>query len=185
MKILNVGSGSENVSFYGANGTLINPDEHEIIRLDINPDTNPDICLDAKDMLTLPPNEYDIVFSSHCLEHFYKHDVPVVLAGFKHVLKDNGYAYIMVPDLTAVIKGLTDYRNLDLDDVWYRTGQGIPITFHDVLYGWNVQVSQGNLYYAHKCGFTPQSINTVLYSAGFKLVQTSLDGTNITVCAFK
>ena len=177
MRVLNVGGGSHYLPdrYAGWNQTL----------LDIDPKAEPEICLDALEILTLPGNEYDSVYCSHTLEHFYKHDVPKVLNGFYHVLKEDGVADIIVPSLPSLVQNMASGNNLDIDDVWYRTSVGLPITFHDVLYGWGEQMDKGNLYFAHKCGFSKLSLAKVLRNAGFLKVNTQEIGSNIFAVACK
>ena len=176
MKVLNVGGGSRTlpVQYDGWEQTL----------LDADPDTKPDLCLDAKEIGTLSESQYDAVYCSHCLEHFYKHEVPVVLSGFLHVLKPGGFAEISVPDIRKLMTDLMS-RNYDIDDVFYRAEHDMPVTFHDVLYGWGVQVSKGNLFYAHKTGFTALSLATAMERAGFVTIYQSLHDANIYMKAFK
>ena len=140
--------------------------------LDIDPSIKPDICIDAKQLKTLEAGQYDAVYCSHNLEHFYRHEVRTVLDGFKHVLKDGGRVEIHVPNILNVVRSMTQ-GNLDIDDVWYRITDGSPVTFHDVMYGWTSAMSSGNLYYAHKCGFTPSSIGKELWQAGFTDIRVS------------
>jgi predicted SAM-dependent methyltransferase len=150
--------------------------------LDIDPAVNPEVLCDAKEMRKLKSGKYDAIFCSHNLEHFYKHEVPIVLDGFTHVLKPAGYAQIIVPDLMhmfeCIVKG-----NQDIDDVWYTASA--PVRFHDVLYGWDAMMKQGNQYYAHKCGFSEKSLTKAL-NKHFKHVYTATDGIgNIFAYAFK
>jgi predicted SAM-dependent methyltransferase len=152
--------------------------------LDIDPAVNPDVCCDALKMDTLAPESYDAVFCSHNLEHFYAHEVPVVLAGLLHVLKPDCDAQIIVPNLTGLFDAMRQH-NLDLGDVWYRTGSGNAITFHDVLYGWGPVMAEGNLYYAHKCGFTPAILGKVLQEAGFENIRLWTDAYNLYARATK
>lgn len=150
--------------------------------LDIDPAVRPDIVCDAKKMRTLPAARYDAVYCSHTLEHFYKHEVPQVLAGFLHVLKPSGFANIAVPDMRSLFKAVA---NRDIDETWYRTPGG-PISFHDVIYGWGAQVRQGNVYYCHKTGFTEKSLAKALRASGFASVMTAVDeGANLHAFAFK
>lgn len=149
--------------------------------LDIDPAVKPDIVCDAKMMRSLPAGKYDAVYCSHTLEHFYKHEVPLVLGGFQHVLKASGFAYIAVPDMAALFEAAVQG---DIDDVWYRCAAG-PISFHDVIYGWGLQVQRGNLYYCHKTGFTERSLSKTLRTAGFMTVLTACDGSNLHAFAFK
>lgn len=146
--------------------------------LDIDAGVKPDIVCDARDMATLEGGQYDGIFTSHFLEHVYKHEVPQVLGGFRHVLKDDGFAYIVVPDINAWVKAYTE-----LDDVWYESASG-PITFHDVLYGWHPAMSEGNLFFAHKCGFTERSLGNVL-RALFPQVRLQRVGGDLHAIAYK
>lgn len=176
MRLLNVGGGASRA---------LPPDfegwEQDV--LDIDESVKPDILGDARAIAeSLPPQIYDAVYCSHNLEHYYRHEVPQVLAGFRHVLKRDGFARISVPNLQNLISEIQS-RNLDLDDVWYRVGGALPVTFHDVLYGWSIAMSKGNLYYAHKCGFTPLSLEKTLTAAGFASVQVIDQGANILATA--
>lgn len=170
MRVLNVGGGGNRTLPRHFAGW-----EHHV--LDIDPGVGAEIVCDAKDMRKLKAAQYDAIFCSHNLEHFYRHEVPTVLAGFRHVLKADGFVQIAVPDLLAVMRNMADP-----DDVWYRASG--PITFHDVLYGWDRAMSGGNLFYAHKCGFSEKSLTRVLRAAGFAKVMTAVDGYNIHAYAF-
>lgn len=153
-------------------------DGYECHVLDIDPDVNPDVLCDALEMDTLEAESYDGVFCSHNLEHFYAHEVPDVLGGFLHVLKPGGMAHIIVPNLSGVLDALRQ-NNLDVGDVWYRTSTGNPITFHDVLYGWGPVMREGNLFYAHKCGFTATILGRALNDSGFDDIQLWVDTYNL------
>jgi hypothetical protein len=151
--------------------------------LDIDPEVKPDVCCDAKEMRKLKSAKYDAVYCSHNLEHFYRHDVPVVLGGMHHVLKDTGFAHISVPDVIALMEAVVK-GNRDIEDTWYPI-PGSAISFHDVLYGWNKVMAQGNLYYAHKCGFSEKSLGKALRAAQFRSVHVARDGMNLHAFAFK
>lgn len=149
--------------------------------LDIDPRCKPDIVCDAKE-LSKVRTKYDAVFNSHNIEHFYKHEVGQVLAGFLHVLKPKGFAYVTCPDMAAVFEAA---RKMDINDTLYMSSGG-PITIHDVIYGWGLQVKTGNHYYAHKTGFTQKSLGKALREAGFKKVMVASDEAyNLHAYAFK
>ena len=174
MKVLNVGGGSRTLpeEFYGWHQDL----------LDIDPSVSPDICCSAVDLFHLPPKTYDAINCSHNLEHVYRHEVPRVLIGFRHVLKDDGFAKIDVPNLGTAMEGAIKHG---LEAIWYYGANGVPITYHDVIYGWSIQVGLGNEFYAHKTGFTETSLFNALLMAGFQDVQMATDGLNLSVRARK
>ena len=66
--------------------------------LDIDPAGAPDIVSDAREMVGLPAGRYAAIYCSHNLEHYYRHDLPRVLAGFLHVLAPDGFADIRVEE---------------------------------------------------------------------------------------
>lgn len=156
----------------------------EQVLLDIDPAVNPDVVCDAKQMHTLPRAKYDSVYCSHTLEHFYRHEVPAVLSGFVHVLKPTGFAHIAVPDMNAVFQALVK-GNQDIGDTFYHAGPN-AISFHDVIYGWGKMLTAGNLFFAHKCGFTAKTLSKALRQARFTKALTAPDGFgNLHAFAFK
>lgn len=177
-KVLNVG---------GNNKAIQLPPQYadfEHILLDIDPKGAPDIVCDARDLITLEPSQFDAVYCSHNLEHYYRHDVLKVLAGFLHVLKDGGFAHIRVPDIEALMR-LTIERGLDIDDVLYESPAG-PIMVLDVLYGYSAKIEQsGEEFFAHKTGFTQKSLRKVLNKSGFSSIYSATGNIEINAIAFK
>lgn len=159
-------------------------DDWEHILLDIDPAGNPDIVCDARELQTLESAQFHAVYCSHNLEHYYHHEVPKVLRGFRHVLKPSGFAMISVPDLEDVMHTMVN-RKLDLDDVLYKTDIGVPILARDVFYGWGFQMeTSGQEYYSHKTGFTQTSLEAILKRNGFKYVFVQKSPFNIIALAF-
>lgn len=177
-KVLNVGGNSKEIPL---------PPEYagfDHLLLDIDPKGAPDIVCDARELATLEGGVFDAVYCSHNLEHYYRHDVPRVLSGFQHMLKDGGFAHIRVPDINEVMR-LTVERGLDIDDVLYTSPSG-PIMVLDVLYGYAAQIERsGQDFYAHKTGFTQKSLLSALERAGFSRIYSSLGNLEISAFAFK
>lgn len=149
--------------------------------LDIDPKGKPDVVCDAREMSGLPPATYDAVYCSHNLEHFHRHEIPRVLAGFRHVLKPDGFVHLRVPDIGAVMQTAVQ-QNLDIDDVLYQSKIG-PITVRDVIYGWAVEIERsGNDFFAHKTGFTPKSLGMALHASGFASIFVA--SVNLEVAAY-
>jgi len=156
------------------------------VLLDIDPRGSPDIVCDARQLHSLSGAQFDAVYCSHNLEHYYKHDCENVLTGFLHVLKDDGFADISVPDMKAVMKQVSE-RDLDIEDILYVAPAG-PITVRDVIYGWSKEIEQsGQDFFAHKTGFTDRSLFAALKLAGFGEVFPFLapDAFEIRTIAFK
>jgi ubiquinone/menaquinone biosynthesis C-methylase UbiE len=160
-KVLNVGGNSKAIPL---------PPQYadfEHVLLDIDPTGKPDIVCDARQLTTLEAGQFDAVYCSHNLEHYYRHDVPKVLAGFLHVLKEGGVAHIRVPDIGEVMRVSVE-KGLDIEDELYQSALG-SIMVMDVIYGYTVQIEQsGQDFFAHKTGFTQKSLLKALYLAGFK-----------------
>lgn len=133
-------------------------------RFDINPDVDPDLIGTIIDMSAVPTGSLDALFSSHNIEHLYPHEVPLALAEFRRVLKPSGFALITCPDLRSVCALVTANK---LIEPAYVSPAG-PISPLDILYGHRVSLQAGNLYMAHRCGFTEQVLVSSLQAAGFK-----------------
>lgn len=159
-KVLNVGGNSKAIPL----PPIYQGWEH--LLLDIDPKGEPDVVCDARTMTRLPAATYDAVYCSHNLEHYHRHEVPKVLAGFRHVLKADGFVHLRVPDIGAVMQTAVQNK-LDIDDVLYQSPAG-PITVRDVIYGYGVEIERsGNDFFAHKTGFSAKSLTAVLQAAGF------------------
>ena len=177
-KVLNVGGNSKDIALPALY------DGWEIVLLDIDPRGNPDVLCDARELSRLEGAEYDAVYCSHNLEHYYRHDVPRVLAGFRHVLKGDGFAHIRVPDMSELMRVVVQKR-IDIDDVLYQSPAG-PITVRDVIYGYGVEIERsGNDFYAHKTGFTEKSLQSMLHACGFTHVYTGTGNLEVSAAAFK
>src|SRR5262249_17723561 len=121
--------------------------EHHL--LDIDPRVEPDLLMDARELVQATPGRYDAVYCSHNLEHYHRADAAKVVAGFSHVLKEDGFVEIRVPDVLAVIQHVAK-NGMDVDDVLYQAPVG-PILVRDVLYGYSGEVEKkGNEFFAHK-----------------------------------
>lgn len=172
-KVLNVGGNSKSIPI----PSIYNGWEH--LLLDIDPKSGADIVKDARELLSSPGNEYNSIYCSHNLEHYYRHDALKVLAGFRHVLKNDGFIMVTVPDIGAVMNKMVK-EGLDIDDFLYQSAAG-PITIKDVIYGYGKMIEDsGNDFFSHKNGFTQKSLRLLLKTAGFEKVYTIADNLEIT-----
>ena len=176
-KVLNVGGNSKDIALPAIY------DGWENVLLDIDPRGNPDVLCDARELSRLAAAEYDAVYCSHNLEHYYRHDVPRVLAGFRHVLKRDGFAHIRVPDMGELMQVVVQ-KKIDIDDVLYQSPAG-PITVRDVIYGYGVEIERtGSDFFAHKTGFTEKSLQKMLHGCGFGHVFSGAGSLEVNVAAF-
>ena len=72
------------------------------IRLDIDVSVQPDVLGTMTDMSAVATGSIDAIVSSHNIEHLYPHEVPVALAEFVRVLKDDGMVLITCQSFGAV-----------------------------------------------------------------------------------
>jgi Methyltransferase domain len=178
MKVLNVGGNSKDIPL----PNQYNDWKH--VLLDIDPRGTPDIICDARELMSLHGNEYNAVYCSHNLEHYYRHDVRKVLHGMAHVLKADGFLHISVPDIDALMKIVVENK-MDIDDFLYQSPAG-PITVRDVIYGYGVEIERsGQDFFAHKTGFSPKALTKLLNECGFPIVFLGLGYIEIVALAFK
>lgn len=133
-------------------------------RLDYNRVVEPDVVSSIVAMPMVESGQFDAVFASHVLEHLYRHEVAMALAEFHRVLKPGGHVRLHVPDLQAIGGKIA----LDqLDYVVYSGGLG-AVTPLDMLYGHAGSIGAGNLFMAHRTGFTAGTLTRLLDAAGFE-----------------
>lgn len=174
--ILHVGCGGHHI----INTHGFNQDEWREIRLDINPAMNPDIIASITHMPEVSDNSVDAIYSSHNLEHLYAHEVPLALAEFRRVLRDDGFCLIIVPDIQPVAEMVAEGR---LTETAYNSSAG-PITPLDIMYGHRPSIEAGNKFMAHKTAFTGDLLSVELLKPGlFKYTKTRQKGFNLAVIA--
>jgi predicted SAM-dependent methyltransferase len=168
-KLLHVGCGQKRKD---RTTERFNKPEWQEIRLDIDPSVFPDVTGTMTDMGEVASVSVDAIFSSHNIEHLYPHEVPLALAEFLRVLSDDGFTVITCPDLQSVCALVAQDK---LTEAAYISPAG-PISPVDILYGHRPSMSRGNLYMAHRCGFTRKVLQNTLQAAGFKSVATLARG---------
>lgn len=147
------------------------PDWTEI-RLDIDASVQPDVIGTMTDMSAVASESVDAIYSSHNIEHLYPHEVPLALAEFIRVLKPDGFFVVTCPDMQSVCALIAEDK---LTEPAYTSPAG-PIAPLDILYGLRSSMARGNLYMAHRCGFTQKVLTGTLQSSGFKTVASMARG---------
>jgi len=149
-----------------------NTPEWNELRLDIDEKVNPDIVGTMLEMSAVADESVDAIFSSHNIEHLYAHEVPLALKEFLRVLKPNGFLVVTCPDLQSVCALIADDK---LTEPAYTAPAG-PITPLDILYGHRPPLAKGNLYMAHRCGFTQKVLVGTMQRFGFVSVASKRRG---------
>jgi predicted SAM-dependent methyltransferase len=121
-------------------------------RVDVDPNSVPDLLSDITDLSAIKSGSADAVWSAHCIEHLYLHQVRKALEEAYRILADDGFLCVIVPDLQSIASShvATDR----LHETVYQSPAG-PITAHDMIFGYGAALAQGHIHMAHNCGFTP------------------------------
>jgi ubiquinone/menaquinone biosynthesis C-methylase UbiE len=162
-QVLHVGCGSATIARMPAG---FQDGSWQEVRFDINPDVFPDIVGTITDMHNVPSDSVDAIYSSHNIEHVYPHEVTGVLAEFRRVLKPDGFLVVTCPDLQSFAQQIADGG---LEDPLYTSPSG-PITPLDILYGHRPSLERGEIYMAHRTGFTGKTIMRYASDAGFAAI---------------
>jgi tetratricopeptide (TPR) repeat protein len=153
------------------------------IRLDIDPDVQPDFVASMTNMHVIADGLVEAVYSSHNIEHLYPHEVALALQEMHRVLKPDGFTLIKLPDLQEVARHVADGK---LEDPLYMSPMG-PIAPLDILYGHRPSLAGGNVFMAHRTGFTGSTLGAALIKAGFAavMVQRNVAAFDLTAIAFR
>lgn len=168
-KFLHVGCGK---NYKDRTTRAFNTPDWQEIRFDIDASVQPNVTGTMTDMSTVDSSSMDALYSSHNIEHLYPHEVTVALSEFVRVLNDDGFCVITCPDLKSVAQLVAEDKLLDPA---YTSPAG-PIAPLDILYGFRTSMARGNLYMAHRCGFTQKVLHGTLAAAGFYSVATAARG---------
>ncbi|MCS6812090.1 MAG: methyltransferase domain-containing protein [Cyanobacteria bacterium] len=137
------------------------------IRLDLNPDVEPDIVASITNLEPVADGSIDAIWSSHNIEHLYAHEVPIALGEFYRVLKPSGFLLATMPDIQQVAAYVAQGN---LEDTLYMSPSG-PIAAIDILFGHRRFIQEGNQFMAHRTGFTGKTLLNKLSAAGFATIR--------------
>lgn len=127
------------------------------VRLDVDDTYAPDVVADMITLGAIGP--FDVVYSSHALEHLHPYDVFTALFEFHRVLVNDGCVMVFVPDLEGVEPTA---------ETLFDSPAG-PISGLDLIYGFR-QVTRDRPYMRHLSGFTEKTLRKALEAAGFKRI---------------
>jgi SAM-dependent methyltransferase len=121
-------------------------EEGKVVSFDIREDVRPDVICDVRH-LPVPDQTFDIVFSSHTLEHFGWANIEKVIKEWSRVLKVGGELRLVVPNMRFSAQRILD-DNMIPQDFWV---------------GWGEQDYGKNF---HAIGFTPKVLKALVESLG-------------------
>ncbi|MGJ5206481.1 class I SAM-dependent methyltransferase [Bradyrhizobium sp. HKCCYLR20261] len=176
--MLNAGSGPGSAHRIAR---LIAEKHWEEVRLDIDPEVKPDVVGSITELdSSFAAQSFDAVWSSHVLEHLYAHEVYPALRQIHRVLRADGFALVMSPDIEAVAQHIIDHG---IASIAYNSPAG-PIRPLDMLYGHTRAIEEGHYYMAHRTGFTAERLGNLLMSAGFPTINVRRENFEICALAF-
>lgn len=139
-----VPAGKKNIADIGSGPISPTFEDGVVTSFDIREDMKPSIVCDVR-KLPVPDQVFDIVFSSHTLEHFSYQSADKVLKEWSRVLKVGGELRLVVPNLRYVAKRIWEDK-MNAQDMW-------------VLYG-----EQDYAKNFHAGGFTPELLKSLVVS---------------------
>jgi predicted SAM-dependent methyltransferase len=174
-RLLNAGSGPGSAPRIAQ---MIRTQGWEEVRFDIDPDVSPHVVGSILDLgSAFGSQSFNAVWSSHVLEHLYAHETFPTLRQFHRILKPDGFALIMTPDIDAVARFIVEHG---MAAIAYNSAAG-PIRPLDMLYGHSRSIEEGHVYMAHRTGFTAERLGNLLLMAGFPNVSVTTE--NFEICA--
>ena len=101
--------------------------KHNYKRLDIDPETNPDIIADLNKKVPIEDNKFDLAISVGLLEHIYNPKLSV--DEMYRILKKNGIAYVIVPFMYRQHGAPRDYFRFTgfLLEKWFKDFSKVKI----------------------------------------------------------
>lgn len=154
------GNGEKKIIDIGCGPIKRNFDGVKPIRVDIREEVEPDYRLDVRN-LPFADKSFDIVFSSHVLEHFKRSEWKQVLAEWSRLVNDKGQLLLVLPNIMWAARRMVNDGIIDGDVL-------------NVLYG-----AQSYPEDFHYNGLTPERLSEALKEIGFKITKESHEGYNM------
>ena len=105
------------------------------LHVDIRPFPHVDVVTPLDELDMFGDNTTTLLYASHVLEHFPRHQIPVVLGEWRRVLRPGGILSVSVPDFEQLIK-VYEIAGRDLDAVLGPLvgRQDHPFNFHYMVF---------------------------------------------------
>lgn len=149
--------------------------------MDIEPAYEPDILGTMLDMSAVATASVDAIYSSHNIEHLFLDEVPIALTEFLRVLKPDGFALVVCPDLNAAAQMIVAGTPMGTA---YST-PAVDVTPLDIIYGHRGHTGRDKPFMSHHCGFTLASLIQTLEANGFSMAFGVAESFSLWVVASK
>jgi len=154
LKAVDIGCGPSHITLPGCG---------KLLRVDIDERWNPDYRCDVR-QLPFGDNEFDIVHSSHVLEHFYGAETLALLKEWSRILKKDGKFILNLPNIDWALENFESVENAQ--------------HVHNVIYG-----GHESQYDVHHTWFNPKKITVLLEQIGMEPESIQLSGYNMQIVA--
>jgi len=154
LKGVDIGCGPSYISLPGCG---------QLVRVDIDEQWNPDYRCDVRH-LPFGTAEFDIVHSSHVLEHFFATETLPLLTEWTRILKKDGKFILNLPNIDWALENFKDPENAQ--------------HVHNVIYG-----GHSTKWDVHHTYFNPEKITSLLKQVGMEIEHITHNGYNMTVAS--
>lgn len=172
IKILDIGCGENKLKLTSAFADKLNGNA-DITTVDIRKEVNPDVVCDIRH-LPFADEVFDIVYSSHVIEHFGRNEIFSTLREWVRVLKPEGKFIVITPNLEwaaeRILKENSKGTNT-LDD----ESTVLSVIYGDQTYPLNY----------HYMGFVPKTLKREFELLGLEGVVYTIDGYNLSMIGTK
>lgn len=118
MKKINIGCGNRTIDGW--------------INIDIFSDKDGVVTDDVSTLHTIEDQTVDVIYASHVLEHFGRHEIDDILKVWSRKIKPGGLLRIAVPDFEAVCKRYMSHGNIQEVLGFLNGGQRNQYDYHKV-----------------------------------------------------
>ncbi len=157
------------------------PEEWDWVRFDPDTSVEPDIQGFLHEMNGIEAGSMDAVWAPHVLHRLYPHIAEAMLQKSYRALKDEGVFLLTVPDAQLAATYFAHNRPREM---LYKSPAG-DISAHDVLFGYHKNLEKGLHQFAHRTGYTCESLANALREAGFCSIAIRADGFDLNVVAHR
>lgn len=140
-------------------------EDYELITTDIREETCPDYRCDVR-QLPFDDKQFDVVFSSHVLEHIPRAEFSATLTEWLRVIKEDGEFHLIVPNIMWAAREIIAQEGIPTNDIL------------NVFYG-----AQSNPYDFHYNAMTEARISQELVQNGFEVKSIKNEYYNMIVIA--